>query len=171
VIVQGIISKEPKVIKGGHVIFSIKDETGEVDCAAYEPTVTLCKISRELIIGDIVKVFGGVRPPFSENNFTINLEKMLVMKLVPKIQLINPECPECEKRMKSMGKNKGFRCDKCGYRSSNLKKLKIIEERPIKKRLYITSPRSQRHLTKPHTRYGKEKKGLPKEMIENWHFP
>jgi len=35
VVVQGVVSKEPRVIQGGHVIFSIKDETGEVDCAAY----------------------------------------------------------------------------------------------------------------------------------------
>ena len=38
VVVQGAVSKEPKVIQGGHVIFSIRDGTGEVDCAAYEPT-------------------------------------------------------------------------------------------------------------------------------------
>jgi tRNA(Ile2)-agmatinylcytidine synthase len=159
------------VIQGGHVIFSIKDETGEVDCAAYEPTVTLCRIARMLRAGDHVKVFGGVRPSSSKHQLTINLEKLMIQELAPKSSLANPSCPECGKRMKSMGKNQGFRCDKCGFRSSHLEKRRINEERGIDSGLYITSPRSQRHLTKPHCRYGKEKQGAPKEMIESWHRP
>ena len=121
VVVQGVVSKEPKVIQGGHVIFSIKDETGEVDCAAYAPTVTLCKTARKLIVGDIVKVYGGVRPITPEQRLTINLEKMRILELANRVSFVNPSCPECIKRMKSMGKNQGFRCDKCGFRSSQLK--------------------------------------------------
>jgi len=171
VIVQGVVSKEPMVIQGGHVIFAIKDETGEVDCAAYEPTVSLCKTARKLMAGDIVKVFGGVRPTSSEHQLTINLEKLRILELAPRISFVNPSCPECGKRMKSMGTNQGFRCYKCGFRSSQLKKLKVNEERELETGLYITSSRSQRHLTKPLCRYGKEKKGISKEMIENWHYP
>jgi tRNA(Ile2)-agmatinylcytidine synthase len=171
VVAQGAVSKEPRVIQGGHVIFSIKDETGEVDCAAYEPTVTLCKRARKLIAGDIVKVFGGVRPSSSKHQLTINLEKLRIQTLAPKTSFVNPSCPECGRRMKSMGKNQGFRCDKCGFRSSQLKKLEVNEERGLETGLYITSPRSQRHLTKPHCRYGKEKTRAPQEMIENWHYP
>jgi tRNA(Ile2)-agmatinylcytidine synthase len=171
VVTQGHVSKAPQVIKGGHVIFSIKDKTGEVDCAAYEPTVTLCRIARKLMVGDVVKVYGGVRPMDSEQKLTINLEKLRVLELAPKVTFVNPVCPECGKRLKSMGRNQGFRCDKCGFRSAELKKLKVEEERGIDVGLYITSPRSQRHLTKPFVRYGREKTGLPKEMVGNWHFP
>ena len=116
-----------------------------------------------------VKVFGGVRSASSKHQLTINLEKLRVLKLAPRTSFVNPVCPECEKRMKSMGKNQGFRCDKCGFRSSELKKLQVNHERGLETGLYITSPRSQRHLTKPYCRYGREKTGLPKEMIENWH--
>ena len=171
VVTQGAVSKLPHVIQGGHVIFSIKDETGEVDCAAYEPTVTLCKAARKLIVGDVLKVYGGVRPLSSERPLTINLEKMKILELAPKTSFVNPICPECNKRMKSMGKNQGFRCDKCGFRSSELKKLEVNEERGLDRGRYITSPRSQRHLTKPHRRYGREKAGAPEEMVENWHYP
>ena len=170
VVVQGVVSKEPQVIQGGHVIFSIKDQTGEVDCAAYEPTVTLCKVSRNLRAGDTVKVFGGVRC-LDSNRLTVNLEKLQVLELVPSVSFVNPVCPECGKRTKSMGKNQGFRCNKCGFRSSDLEKLEVKHERGLDVGLYITSPRSQRHLTKPFVRYGREKSGLPQEMIENWHFP
>jgi tRNA(Ile2)-agmatinylcytidine synthase len=171
VVAQGAVSKKPKVIKGGHVIFAVKDETGEVDCAAYEPTVTLCRAARKLMTGDTLKVYGGVRPASSGHQLTINLEKIRILELAPKVSFVNPICPECGKRMKSMGKNQGFRCDKCGFRSPELKKLQVYEERGLETGLYITSQRSQRHLTKPHRRYGREKTGAPKHMIENWHYP
>jgi tRNA(Ile2)-agmatinylcytidine synthase len=170
VVVEGTVSKEPTIIKGGHVIFSIKDKTGEVDCAAYEPTVSLNKMARKLTKGDKLKVYGGVRPS-SEHRLTVNLEKIRVLKLVSKVSFVNPICPKCGKHLKSMGKNQGFRCDKCGFRSSELKKKQVYEDRGIDERLYITSPRSQRHLTKPNCRYGKEKTGVPKEMMKNWHYP
>jgi tRNA(Ile2)-agmatinylcytidine synthase len=171
VVAQGAVSKEPRVIQGGHVIFAVKDETGEVDCAAYKPTGNLCSTSRKLMVGDIVKVFGGVRPSSPRHQLTINLEKLRVLKLTHRASFVNPVCPECGKRMKSMGQNQGFRCDKCGFRSSQLKRLQVNHERGLETGLYITSPRSQRHLTKPHRRYGKEKTGAPQEMMENWHYP
>jgi tRNA(Ile2)-agmatinylcytidine synthase len=162
VVAQGTVSKKPRVIKGGHVIFAVKDETGEVDCAAYEPTVTLCKTARKLMTGDTVKVYGGVRSASSKHQLTINLEKLRILELAPKVSFVNPICPECGKRMKSMGKNQ---------RSPELKKLQVYEERGLETGLYITSQRSQRHLTKPHRRYGREKTGAPKTMIRNWHYP
>jgi tRNA(Ile2)-agmatinylcytidine synthase len=171
VVSQGVVSKNPMVIQGGHVIFAIKDDTGEVDCAAYAPTVTLCKTAGKLMTGDVLKVYGGVHFSSSEHQLTINLEKMNVLELAPSVSFVNPSCPECGTRVKSMGKNQGFRCDKCGFRSSGLKKLEVRAERGLERGLYITSPRSQRHLTKPHCRYGREKAGAPKTIIENWHCP
>jgi tRNA(Ile2)-agmatinylcytidine synthase len=73
--------------------------------------------------------------------------------------------------MKSMGREKGFRCDKCGFRSSALKKVAVEVKRALKRELYITSPRSQRHLTKPLCRYGREKSNAVKKMIKDWHDP
>jgi len=171
VVVQGVVAKEPKVIQGGHVIFSIRDETGEVDCAAYEPTGTLSEISKNLIVGDLVEAFGGVRPASPKHSITINLEKIRILKLTPKTTFLNPACPECGRRMKSMGTGKGFRCEKCGFRSSQLKKVAVKEKRELKRGLYITSLRSQRHLTKPLCRYGIEKSSASKKMIKDWHFP
>jgi tRNA(Ile2)-agmatinylcytidine synthase len=171
VVVRGVVSKEPRVIQGGHVIFSVMDETGEVDCAAYAPTGTLCKIARKLMTGDVLKVYGGVRSLASEHGMTINLEKIYVLALAYRTSFVNPDCPDCGKRMSSMGTNQGFRCDKCGFRSSQLNKVAVNEKRGLEKGLYITSPRSQRHLTKPHRRYGREKAGPSPEMIKHWHHP
>jgi tRNA(Ile2)-agmatinylcytidine synthase len=38
VILEGKVVEDPRVIPGGHVIFTLEDGTGRVDCAAYEPT-------------------------------------------------------------------------------------------------------------------------------------
>ncbi|MCW4020172.1 MAG: tRNA(Ile)(2)-agmatinylcytidine synthase [Candidatus Bathyarchaeota archaeon] len=159
VIIRGEVVEKPRVIQGGHVIFQIKDGTSRVDCAAYEPTGNLRDVAGMLMTGDLIEVHGGVRTASSRNPVTVNLEKIRVMKLAPLLVLKNPACPVCGKRTKSMGKGQGFECRKCGYHGPNLKKTVLETERPIKPGLYVTSPRSQRHLTKPLKRYGLEKTG------------
>jgi tRNA(Ile2)-agmatinylcytidine synthase len=172
VITRGTVVENPKIIPRRHVIFSIKDESAQVDCAAYEPTGVLRKAARKLIAGDYVEVYGGVRAPSQSYPLTINLEKIRVLKLAPKIVYQNPVCTKCGKRLKSMGRNKGFRCEKCGSRYTDLGKIEVKIEREIKESLYMTSTRSQRHLTKPFRRYGLEKShAIFKGLIEDWHFP
>jgi len=159
VIVKGTVAKEPRTIPGGHVIFSIHDRSGQVDCAAYEPSGELRKVARLLKPGDLIEAMGGARSPSANNPTTLNLEKINILKLAPNLVSQNPVCPECDKRMESMGRNKGFRCKKCRFRDSNLKKTVLEIERPTKPGLYIAPARSQRHLTKPFSRYGLEKRG------------
>jgi tRNA(Ile2)-agmatinylcytidine synthase len=162
VIVQGIVANKPRIIRGGHIIFEIQDKTGKIDCAVYKPT-GLCNIMKKLFLGDFIEVSGGIRI-ISEKPITINLEKIIVKKLVSDIILKNPFCPLCESKMKSMGKGKGFECKKCGFHGPKMKKKLLINERSIETGMYITAPRSQRHLTKPFVRYGLEKK---KALNEN----
>jgi tRNA(Ile2)-agmatinylcytidine synthase len=122
VVVKGTVSNNPRIIPLRHVIFSIKDKSGEVDCAAYEPT--------------------------------------------------GPVCAKCGKRLKSLGKQKGFRCERCHEKYPNKQKEKIVINRELTKGLYITSARSQRHLTKPLRRYGLEKAFQEKiNLIDKWHDP
>ncbi len=166
VIVRGEVAGKPTIIAGGHVIFGLRDGTGIIDCAAYEPTGKLRKIAGELIEGDLIEVYGGVRPPSEKRPMTINLEKIKLIKLAEKLIYKNPLCPRCGKRMKSMGRNKGFECYKCGFHGPNLKKIAFRVERTVKPGLYITPPRSERHLTKPMSRYGLEKTGLPSNYGE-----
>jgi tRNA(Ile2)-agmatinylcytidine synthase len=171
VIARGVVDRKSQMIPGRHIIFSIKDKTGQIDCAAYEPTGALRKAAKNLIQEDHIEAHGGVRSASPQHPVTINLEKMRILRLVPKIDYHNPLCSQCDKRMESMGREKGFRCKKCGFRSSTLKKVAAENKRSLERKLYITSPRSQRHLTKPHLRYGKEKSNAPTNMIKNWHSP
>jgi tRNA(Ile2)-agmatinylcytidine synthase len=170
VIAKGVVSQAPRVVPLRHVIFSIEDQTAEVDCAAYEPTGSLRKIARDLIVGDSVEVYGAVHKPTRGKPLTINLEKISILNLALKMVSENPLCPSCGKRLKSMGKNQGFRCEKCGGEYANLIKSESAVPRTIKTGLYVTSARSQRHLTKPLRRYGLEKSNFETEpMIESWH--
>ncbi|MEM3536685.1 MAG: tRNA(Ile)(2)-agmatinylcytidine synthase [Candidatus Bathyarchaeia archaeon] len=171
VIARGTVASNPKTVPRRHVIFSIRDESAQVDCAAYEPTGILRNVARKLVVGDYVEVYGGVRKKSEAYPITINLEKIRLLKLAPKIAYHNPVCAECGKRLESMGKNKGFRCDKCGKRYPSLQKIAVKQKREVRKGLYITSERSQRHLTKPFRRYGLEKRKAKVELIADWHFP
>ena len=172
VIVRGTVTTNPKMIPRRHVIFSIEDKSAQADCAAYEPTGVLRKVASKLIIGDYVEVYGGVRAPSQHRSSTINLEKVQVLRLAPKIAFHNPLCKKCGRRLESMGKGQGFRCRKCGSKHRSLGKVEVKLKRDLKRGLYITSTRSQRHLTKPFRRYGMEKRHVTVEgLIDGWHFP
>jgi tRNA(Ile2)-agmatinylcytidine synthase len=172
VIAKGTVATHPKIIPRRHVIFSIKDDSAQVDCAAYEPTGVLRHVAMKVLVGDYIEVYGGVRAQSKKNPLTINLEKIRLLKLAPKIVYQNPFCAKCGKRLKSMGKDKGFRCETCGSRYVNIGKIEVKMRREVRKGLYITSTRSQRHLTKPFRRYGMEKHGKAiVKLIDGWHFP
>ena len=172
VIVKGVVSKDPRIIPLRHVIFSIKEDSVEVECVAFEPTGDLRKIARELITGDIVEVYGAVQKTKANKTLTINLEKIRILNLAQKTQPENPICIDCGKHLKSMGKNQGFRCEKCGSKYPQVKKKEKIIPRTLKTGLYLTSTRSQRHLTKPLTRYGQEKTDESSYcLIDEWHSP
>jgi tRNA(Ile2)-agmatinylcytidine synthase len=170
VIARGTVSRGPISIPTRHVIFSIKDSSAQVDCAAYEPTGSLRQFAAKLVVGDRVEAYGGVRAPASDRPLTINLEKMHVLELEGKIVHLNPLCRKCGRRLKSMGKNKGFRCEKCGLRYEDLDKIGVAVKRELKRGLYVTAARSQRHLTKPLRRYGMEKRHVHVEQpMGEWH--
>jgi tRNA(Ile2)-agmatinylcytidine synthase len=170
VIVKGVVSQDPRMIPLRHVIFSIKDKSSEVDCAAYEPTGALRKAAMKLAVGDNVEVYGAVRKPSQGKLLTVNLEKINILTLAPKVSYHNPLCAKCGKRLKSMGKNQGFRCEKCGLKVDCLTKVAVAVNRELETGLYVTSTRSQRHLTKPLRRYGLEKCCWTAEsLIEDWH--
>ena len=132
VIAKGVVSQNPRIVPLRHVIFSIKDDSAEVDCAAYEPTGDLRKIARELVVGDSVEVYGAVHKATASKPLTINLEKINILNLTQQNLMENPLCPNCGKRLKSMGKNQGFRCEKCGGKYSDLKKKQTVVPRALK---------------------------------------
>lgn len=157
VIVEGYVAGDPVTIPGGHVVFKLADETCEIDCAAYEPTGHFRDIVKALIVGDRVRVYGGVRRASKTHPRTINLEKLKILELAEKIKLVNPACPRCGRRMSSLGVEKGFECRRCHFRDGALEKVREVDMRSLAPGLYIPPPRAHRHLTKPYSRYGRER--------------
>ena len=164
-IVLGVVSSIPKIEKGGHVFFSINSDNTEVHCAIYRPT-GLSSIVLNLIKGDKIRVGGGVRKASKTHPRTLNLEFIEIIHLEKNITKTNPLCSKCNKKMKSKGKNQGYKCVKCG---KTAKKKTILEiPRKIKKRLYIPDISAHRHLSRPVTRVGKVNKNSKFDDSSIW---
>jgi tRNA(Ile2)-agmatinylcytidine synthase len=146
-VVTGAVSKNPWTIRGGHTFISVKDETGELVCAAYRPTGGFRKIIRGLRVGDVVRVAGGVKP--KPMGLTLNLEKLEVLELAESYIVSPPRCDICGRPMRSKGRRGGFRCRICGRRVPWTAAVKIPEPRTVAVGQYEVAATARRHLSKP----------------------
>lgn len=141
--VKGKVISKPRVIEGGHMFIDLSDDSGSIECAAYEPTKDFRNIIALLKEGDFIEVYGGI----GEQN-TFNIEKFKTIKL-NNIEYRNPICI-CGKRMSSAGKDKGYKCKRCGHKIiSNGKEKNIIERKLLEEKFYETPVSARRHLSKP----------------------
>ncbi|MBA3749567.1 MAG: DUF1743 domain-containing protein [Nitrosopumilus sp.] len=148
---------KPSIINGGHIIFYVKDNFNDVlPVAVYEPT-RLTKVAALLEIDDKIEIGYGTHIKYN-NLKTLNLEYLLIKELKDVLYFKNPVCEKCGKTMKSEGENKGFQCSKCKAKKRNESKTIVKKDRKLICGLYIPEPIAHRHLTKPFSRYDKEKK-------------
>ncbi len=159
VIVRARVYSGPRRIMGGHVIFKVTDGEHVMDAAAYEPTGRFRDIVGKLVQGDLVEIYGVIRPPSSRHGPTINIEKIKLLELAKVYRYEAPRCPRCGKRMKSMGRGKGYKCPKCRFRDPTARKIAIEVKRNIRPGFYQPPPRAFKHLMKPIERFGREKNG------------
>lgn len=148
VIVDGVVCERPRVIAGGHVILRIRDDTGEIDCAAYEPTRQFREVVKKLQVGDEVRACGGVKEK-PGLPLTINLEKISILELVPILRKVNPTCSKCGKRMKSEGRGKGYSCKRCKIKAPVEAAELVKLPREIGPGTFEVPPRARRHLARP----------------------
>jgi tRNA(Ile2)-agmatinylcytidine synthase len=139
-ILNGFVTDRPTTIEGGHVFFHIEQEGEAIGCAAFEPTKNFRETVNRLIKGDEVRVFGSVKDD------TMNLEKLEVVRLAEEYRRVPPKCPECGKSMESVGKDKGYRCRKCGNKQAVPLYQKV--DRSLEPGLYEVPPSARRHLAK-----------------------
>ncbi|MFB5631619.1 MAG: DUF1743 domain-containing protein [Nitrosopumilaceae archaeon] len=151
--VIGIVSKKPKKIRGGHVIFSLSKLDREIICAVYEPT-KITSTAQNLLVGDKIRVGGGIRKASKNHQRVLNVEFIEILKLEKNLKLENPFCKKCNKKMKSKGKNQGFQCIKCGKKE--FKKIITVIPRKLTKKLYLPAISAHRHLTRPIQRMKKK---------------
>jgi len=147
-VLTGRVDGMPKVLRGGHVIFRLRDDSGLIDCAVYRPTGSLSMAARDLISGDRVRACGGIRGR-RNGRATLNVEKLQVLHLVEKIEYANPRCQECGARCESMGRGQGLRCKRCGQENEDASKIQLREQRRLQQTVYVPPPRARRHLAMP----------------------
>jgi tRNA(Ile2)-agmatinylcytidine synthase len=162
---QGIVNTIPIVTKGGHVFFSMTVNNVKIHCAVYKPT-RITDVAKELIIGDVIKVGGGIRKATKTHPRILNLEFIQILKLEKKSKLINPFCKNCQKNMKSKGKNQGFQCVKC--KKTSLHKNRQSITRSLKKQIYMPDVSAHRHLTKPVQRMKQKPKSEKFKPNSSW---
>lgn len=143
---EGRVEATPRILRGGHVVFSLNDGTGVIDCAAYEPTRSFRWIAAKLLPGDLVRVSGGVKKK-TGLPLTLNLEKLEIVELAPVKR--NPRCDRCGRTCKSEGRAKGFQCPGCGKRFPVSAVELTTHSRGVKPGLYEVPPRARRHLAMP----------------------
>ncbi len=172
-VLMGTVVDKPERIPGGHVFFKLRYGQGSIRCAAFEPTGRFREIAAKLLPGDEVMVLGGVRkrtPPGLP--VTINLEKLFIHRLADEVSIENPTCPRCKKHLKSAGKGQGYRCERCSLKIPSAEKKAIRKGRSIRVGLYLPDKKAHRHLTKPLSRYGLEKKTWNHDPPSGaWHNP
>ncbi len=166
--VRGVVADPPRILRGGHVCFSIAEDDYRHQACVYEPAKPLNLVAARLWRGDEIMLLGTVRPSSGTEPQTINVEKIWVLRVAPKIIYRNPRCPRCGHTMKSAGRGKGFKCPKCGYRLREASKVPVKQPRLLKPGVYASPPGAAGHLLKPLSRMGREKHGFP-SMPEHWY--
>jgi len=162
---QGFVITKPIVSKGGHVFFSIIVDNVKINCAVYKPT-RITDVAKELIVGDILKVGGGIRKATKTHPRILNLEFIQIIKLKKKYKSINPFCTNCKKHMKSKGKNQGFQCVRC-KKTANHKNRQFMT-RSVEEKIYIPDVSAHRHLTKPVQRMKQKPKSEKFNPNSSW---
>ncbi len=147
--VDGRVDSPPETRQGGHVFFKLaaEDESDAttVDCVAFEPTKRFRDRVRGLRVGDRLTVCG------EHSDGTIKLEKFAVRKL-NRTEQVTPACPDCGRRMKSAGRDQGYRCRDCG--TSKPGKVSREVDRDLDVGWYEVPPVARRHIAKPLVRGG-----------------
>jgi tRNA(Ile2)-agmatinylcytidine synthase len=143
--VDARVASQPETREGGHVFCRLESGDESVDAAAFEPTKRFRDRVRALRPGDEITACGEV----SEG--TLKLEKFAVRELVETEQR-TPDCPSCERSMKSAGRNAGYRCRDCGTHADGLVAKQISRE--LSEGWYEVPPYARRHIAKPLVRGG-----------------
>ncbi len=148
--VSGTVLTAPETRRGGHVFFQIGSREEEasgptLECAAFEPTKRFRERVRALRPGDRLTVCG------ERSKGTLKLEKFRVDELV-RTELVTPRCPDCERTMKSAGRNQGYRCRDC--QTSHPEKVSQPLERSLEVGWYEVPPCARRHIARPLVRGG-----------------
>jgi tRNA(Ile2)-agmatinylcytidine synthase len=139
--VTAVVTSAPWTITGGHTFIIVGDNDARLLCVAFEPTKQFRTAVRGLRVGDKVVVQGS----YIKN--CLHLEKLRVLELCDQYRNGNPIC--CDKSMKSLGRDKGFKCSRCKAVKDVRAKRQVSIERELAPGAYEVTPSARRHLAEP----------------------
>ena len=137
----GEVASAPWTITGGHTFVLVEDNGGKLLCVAFEPTKQFRRAVRELRVGDKVVVQGS----YVKN--CLHLEKLRVVEISDQYKSANPIC--CNKSMKSLGRDQGFKCSKCKAVKDTKLRGQVSIKRKVAPGAYEVTPSARRHLAEP----------------------
>nr|WP_283102275.1 tRNA(Ile)(2)-agmatinylcytidine synthase [Haloplanus sp. XH21] len=143
--VDGAVDDPPETRAGGHVHLTLRDDDATLPCVAFEPTKRFRDRVRALRPGDRVTVCGEV------SQGTLKLEKFALRDHVTTERVV-PACPDCERSMKSAGRDQGYRCRDCGTSAPGRVDREL--DRELDPGWYEVPPCARRHIAKPLVRGG-----------------
>ncbi|QKQ99861.1 DUF1743 domain-containing protein [Metallosphaera tengchongensis] len=138
---EELVVKSTRVLEGG----DSEIITDKVPVIVYKETGELNAASRLLKTGDVIRVYGALKPS-RKFGLILEAERMEVIDLKRDLVYLNPKCPTCNGSSESLGRGKGFRCRRCGFRFHGEKQVREVD-RKLSLGLYQT--RKYRHLTRP----------------------
>ncbi len=141
--IVGTVARPPTTLRGGHARFVVTDDEGtELECVAFEPTKTLPRVVRHLVVGDRIEVWGG-----RGDATTFRLEGLRIVRLRPRrTRPIAPTCLACGRRAGSLGAGRGYRCPDCRRRWPPESAVRERERPVCPVGEYHPTPSARRHL-------------------------
>jgi len=141
-IVRGTIASTPTPGTGGHVRFEVVDATlARLPCIVFEPTKTLPRVARSLVVGDRVRVWGS-----RGRDGGLRLEGLAIERLARRTETAKPVCSECRRPGRSLGTRRGFECPRCGRRWPPEAARTVRRAPGVSVGTYHPTPSARRHL-------------------------
>ena len=154
--------KKKEVLPSGHYIFKMVTSgydsllASDMELACYKEALKMREVLEKIEGECLLLLNGNIRPNLETSTITLNLEKSYVILLKTNLLTVKIICPRCLNLLESMGREKGLRCRKCGYRVQVRDNLKISLNKDLVTTVLHEPPMYQRHLTKPLKRFGRE---------------
>ncbi len=164
--VRARVVGKPLVLPGGDVLVKLGDRDSEARLwAVFFKETGLNKVAGRLMTGDLITVCGGGKY-WEGRGVVVHSDFLEVLELASETY-VNPKCPVCGHRMKSSGRSKGWKCPKCGFKSTSLSKEVVKLARDLERRAYRPRDIAVKHLVMPESRVGRVS-DCSKPLISKW---
>lgn len=143
--IEAHVASNPTTISGGHVVIDLIDKDGNHGQAVfYRQTGNLNRVVRRLVRGDLVRIWGGVRPETQRK--VINGQGLTLVAPKNTYEEV-PSCPFCHRKMKEVNAGR-YICDTCGVQAVGKARLQLKRD-ILPNRIYQPSASAFKHLMKP----------------------